>query len=110
MTLTKTNKQNKTWTLSDSNWAWDEYKLGRSHKYIARKLGRTEAAVSVNLSKTRMRLKTVPFKLDPTPVGPAEVKKIRKAIARKVTFTVGDMIVAAVGGGALGAIIAGLTL
>ena len=55
--IKKSNHQNQPWSLSDSNYAWDEHKLGRSHKYIARKLGRSEKAVEINISKTRIRTK-----------------------------------------------------
>jgi hypothetical protein len=53
--MNKSNQANKPWLLADSNWAWDEYKLGRSHKFIARRLGRSEKAIEINLSNTRVR-------------------------------------------------------
>jgi|TARA_R110000851_G_C12951275_1_gene553305 hypothetical protein len=80
--IKKSNHQNQPWSLSDSNYAWDEHKLGRSHKYIARKLGRSEKAVEINISKTRVRLNTTPFTLEQS-VGPAVVKHTRKARAKK---------------------------
>jgi len=51
--------QNKPWLLADSVWTWNEHKLGRSHKYIARRLGRSEKAIEINLSNTRVRSKIV---------------------------------------------------
>ena len=109
MPLTKKSKKNKVWTLTDNNFAWDEYTKGKSHKWIAKKLGRTEKAVEINLSKMRKRLKSnmILSNYNPgTPTAPAA--PLRKP--KTVTFTVIDMVVAVVGGGALGAIIAGLTL
>ena len=75
------NNQNQAWTLADSNYAWDEHKLGRSHKYIARRLGRSEKAVEINISKTRIRTKTTPFKLDE--VGPAVTKSYADKLVSK---------------------------
>ena len=75
------NNQNQAWTLADSNYAWDEHKLGRSHKYIARRLGRSEKAVEINISKTRIRTKTAPFKLDE--VGPAITKSYADKLVNK---------------------------
>ena len=75
------NNQNQAWTLADSNYAWDEHKLGRSHKYIARRLGRSEKAVEINISKTRIRTKTAPFKLDE--VGPAITKSYADKLVSK---------------------------
>ena len=75
------NNQNQAWTLADSNYAWDEHNLGRSHKYIARRLGRSEKAVEINISKTRIRTKTAPFKLDE--VGPAVTKSYADKLVSK---------------------------
>ncbi len=75
------NNRNQAWTLADSNYAWDEHKLGRSHKYIARRLGRSEKAVEINISKTRIRTKTAPFKLDE--VGPAVTKSYADKLVSK---------------------------
>jgi len=76
------NNQNATWTLKDSNFAWNERNLGRSYKYIARKLGRTEAAVVQNVSKRNMIQKVKPFALEPT-VGPAVTKSYADKLAKK---------------------------
>tara|TARA_R100001369_G_scaffold27937_3_gene50260 strand:+ start:984 stop:1340 length:357 start_codon:yes stop_codon:yes gene_type:complete len=85
--IKKLNQHYKPWSLADSNWAWDEYKLGRSHKYIARKLGRSAKAVEINLSNTRIRTKKGPKPyLSATPefIGSAAVvKHTRKARAKK---------------------------
>ena len=75
------NNRNQVWTLADSNYAWDEHNLGRSHKYIARRLGRSEKAVEINISKTRIRTKTAPFKLDE--VGPAVTKSYADKLVSK---------------------------
>jgi hypothetical protein len=75
------NNRNQAWTLADSNYAWDEHNLGRSHKYIARRLGRSEKAVEINISKTRIRTKTAPFKLDE--VGPAVTKSYADKLVKK---------------------------
>ena len=75
------NNRNQAWTLADSNYAWDEHNLGRSHKYIARRLGRSEKAVEINISKTRIRTKTAPFKLDE--VGPAVTKSYADKLVSK---------------------------
>ena len=84
--IKKSNHQNQPWSLSDSNYAWDEHKLGRSHKYIARKLGRSEKAVEINISKTRIRTKKGPkpyLSQPPEFIGSAVVKHTRKARAKK---------------------------
>ena len=75
------NNQNQAWTLADSNYAWDEHKLGRTYKFIARRLGRSEKAVEINISKTRIRTKTAPFKLDE--VGPAVTKSYADKLVSK---------------------------
>ena len=76
------NNQNTPWTLVDSNFAWNERNLGRSYKYIARKLGRTEAAVIQNVSKRMMSQKVKPFTLETT-VGPAVTKSYADKLAKK---------------------------
>ena len=95
--IKKSNHQNQPWSLSDSNYAWDEHKLGRSHKYIARKLGRSEKAVEINISKTRIRTKKGPkpyLSLPPEFIGTAQVgmvvKNTRKARAKKVVVVEHD--------------------
>jgi hypothetical protein len=76
------NNQNAPWTLVDSNFAWNERNLGRSYKYIARKLGRTEAAVIQNVSKRKMSQKVKPFTLETT-VGPAVTKSYADKLVNK---------------------------
>ena len=76
-----TSNANQPWTLSDSNYAWDEHKLGRSYKHIARRLYRSEKSVEINISKTRIRARTKPFKLDE--VGPAVTKSYADKLVNK---------------------------
>jgi|TARA_B110000971_G_scaffold177595_1_gene183300 hypothetical protein len=85
--IKKENQQHQPWSKEDSQFAWDYFAKGKSHDWIAKKLGRSVKAVEINISKTRVSLKTVPFKLEnfgPSPaIGPAVVKQPRKAKAKK---------------------------
>ena len=76
------NNQNSPWTMVDSNFAWNQRNLGKSYKYIARKLGRTEVAVIQNVSKRKMSQKVKPFTLEPT-VGPAVTKSYADKLVNK---------------------------
>jgi len=55
--LTKTSQKNSRWSEEDNAWAIKQHDLRRTNYYIARKLGRTEVAVQVHLSKMRMNVK-----------------------------------------------------
>ena len=55
--LAKTNQKNKPWTEEDNAWAIKQHDLRRTNYYIAKKIGRTEAAVQVHLSKMRTKSK-----------------------------------------------------
>tara|TARA_B100000780_G_C20902613_1_gene359277 strand:+ start:129 stop:515 length:387 start_codon:yes stop_codon:yes gene_type:complete len=76
------NNQNAPWTTVDSNFAWNKRQQGKSFKSIAKKLGRTEAAVVQNVSSRNMRQKVKPFALEPT-VGPAVTKSYADKLAKK---------------------------
>ena len=76
------NNQNAPWTLVDSNFAWNKRKLGKSYKYIARKLGRTEVAVIQNVSKRKMSQKVKPYLFQQT-VGPAVTKSYADKLVNK---------------------------
>ena len=73
--LAKTKQNNSRWTLEDNEWALKQHYLGKKSKYIARKLGRTEVAVQVHMSKMRAKLKAKASTIGPVPVPrPAVVK------------------------------------
>jgi len=75
--LAKTNQKNKPWTEEDNAWAVKQHDLRRTNYYIAKKLGRTEVAVQVHLSKMRTKVKE--FTLGPVPV-PRPVAVIPKVV------------------------------
>jgi len=85
--IKKSNQHYQPWSTHDTSFAWDSFAKGKTHRWIAKKLGRTVKSVEINISKTRVSLKTVPFKLDnfgPSPaIGPAVVKHTRKSKAKK---------------------------
>ena len=82
--LAKTNQKNKPWTEEDNAWAIKQHDLRRTNYYIAKKLGRTEVAVQVHLSKMRTKVKE--FTLGPvrepmvmvSSVNPVALKTKRK--------------------------------
>jgi len=96
MTLTK---KNKPWTLEDSAYAWDQHVMGRTHKFIARRLSRTEKAIEINLSKTRVNMKLY------SAAAATPVRKPRKTAIKKVRFSITELMAAAICGAALGVLI-----
>ena len=89
--LAKTSQKNNPWTLEDNEWALKQRNLGKKSKYIARKLGRTEAAVQVHLSKMRTKLKASSSTIGPVPVPrPVDVKpKVDQVQSEWVTLFTG---------------------
>lgn len=106
MTITK---KNKPWTLADSNFAWDMHNAGKSHKSIAGKLGRTEKAVEINISKTRVRIRDEKLNKAWSQGAVADTPKAQVESAG-ITFNGGEMIAAVVGGVIIGSIITYLNL
>jgi len=61
------NNERKTWSLKDSNYAWERSQLGMSNEDIAQNIGRTAIAVGVHLSKKRTKYHAVGFIGSATP-------------------------------------------
>tara|TARA_R110000782_G_scaffold262398_1_gene354454 strand:+ start:327 stop:647 length:321 start_codon:yes stop_codon:yes gene_type:complete len=102
-------KKNKPWTLADSNFAWDMHHAGLPHKTIALKLGRTEKAVEINISKTRVRIRDESINKSWSQGAVADKPKAQVESA-DITFNGGEMIAAVVGGVIIGSIITYLNL
>tara|TARA_R110000868_G_scaffold140558_1_gene356298 strand:- start:274 stop:594 length:321 start_codon:yes stop_codon:yes gene_type:complete len=102
-------KKNKPWTLTDSNFAWDMHNAGFPHKTIADKLGRTEKAVEINISKTRVRIRDESINKAWSQGAVADKPKAQVEGAY-MTFNGPEMISALVGGVIIGAIITYLYL
>jgi len=99
-----TTNKNKTWTLTDSNFAWDMHNAGMPHKTIAKKLRRTEKAVEINISKTRVRI--TDEKLNKAwSQGSVSDKPKAKAKEIDMTFDGVEMILALAAGLFIGSII-----
>ena len=109
--LAKTNQKNKPWTEEDNAWAIKQHDLGRTNYYIARKLGRTEVAVQVHLSKMRMKSKKFVISKElwtgTTMVTPVVDKPKRKVVKKAPEPVQNDWVMLLTGlvGGAFGAVI-----